>query len=51
MRARGVEFKWFGAPEPVAFTSRYEHWRYANPRTPAADRQGCWRALSTCACH
>lgn len=29
--ARGVELKWFGAPDPVAFTSRYEHWRYANP--------------------
>ncbi len=29
--ARGVELKWFGAPEPVAFTSRYEHWRYAAP--------------------
>jgi dTDP-4-amino-4,6-dideoxygalactose transaminase len=27
--ARGVELKWFGAPEPVAFTSRYDHWRYA----------------------
>ena len=30
--ARGVELKWFGAPEPVAFTSRYEHWRYAAPQ-------------------
>lgn len=29
--ARGVELKWFGAPEPVAFTSRYEHWAYARP--------------------
>ncbi len=29
--ARGVELKWFGAPDPVAFTSRYDHWRYANP--------------------
>lgn len=26
--ARGVELKWFGAPEPVGFTSRYDHWRY-----------------------
>lgn len=31
--ARGVELKWFGAPEPAAFTSKYEHWRYA-PSTP-----------------
>lgn len=30
--ARGVELKWFGAPDPVAFTSRYEHWRYADPQ-------------------
>ncbi|MCZ8336155.1 MAG: DegT/DnrJ/EryC1/StrS family aminotransferase [Rhodobacteraceae bacterium] len=29
--ARGVELKWFGASEPVAFTSRYDHWRYAAP--------------------
>jgi dTDP-4-amino-4,6-dideoxygalactose transaminase len=29
--ARGVELKWFGAPDPVAFTSRYDHWRYASP--------------------
>ncbi len=27
--ARGVELKWFGAPDPVAFTSRYDHWAYA----------------------
>ncbi|MDF1729783.1 MAG: DegT/DnrJ/EryC1/StrS family aminotransferase, partial [Sulfitobacter sp.] len=26
--ARGVELKWFGAPEPVGFTSRYDSWRY-----------------------
>ncbi|WGV17410.1 DegT/DnrJ/EryC1/StrS family aminotransferase [Fuscovulum ytuae] len=36
---RGVELKWFGAPEPVAFTSRYDHWRYASPTPlPATDR-------------
>lgn len=28
---RGVELKWFGADQPVAFTSRYDHWRYAAP--------------------
>jgi len=27
--ARGVELKWFGAADPVAFTSRYQHWGYA----------------------
>jgi dTDP-4-amino-4,6-dideoxygalactose transaminase len=36
---RGVELKWFGAPDPVAFTSRYEHWHYAAPRPlPQTDR-------------
>ncbi|MCU4653973.1 DegT/DnrJ/EryC1/StrS family aminotransferase [Roseibacterium sp. SDUM158016] len=38
-RLRGVELKWFGAEEPVAFTSRYDSWRYAPaqrlPRTDA----------------
>lgn len=29
--ARGVEVKWFGAPEPKAFTSRYDSWHYAAP--------------------
>jgi len=37
--ARGVELKWFGAAEPVAFTSRYDSWRYADPQPmPATDR-------------
>ncbi|AHM02558.1 Aminotransferase, DegT/DnrJ/EryC1/StrS family [Roseibacterium elongatum DSM 19469] len=31
--ARGVELKWFGAEEPVAFTSRYDSWRYAPPQS------------------
>lgn len=36
---RGVELKWFGAPEPVAFTSRYDSWRYAQPvAMPMTDR-------------
>ena len=37
--ARGVELKWFGAPDPVGFTSRHDSWRYAErqslPRTDA----------------
>ena len=37
--ARGVELKWFGAADPVAFTSRYQHWRYADPKPlPQTDR-------------
>ncbi len=37
--ARGVELKWFGAAEPVAFTSKYDSWQYA-PSAPmlASDR-------------
>ena len=36
---RGVELKWFGAPEPRAFTSRYDSWRYAEPQLlPQTDR-------------
>lgn len=37
--ARGVELKWFGAADPVAFTSRYVHWRYAGAQScPQTDR-------------
>ncbi|TMM54964.1 DegT/DnrJ/EryC1/StrS family aminotransferase [Sulfitobacter sabulilitoris] len=37
--ARGVELKWFGASEPVGFTSRYDSWRYVDtPAMPATDR-------------
>jgi len=37
--ARGVELKWFGAPEPAAFTSRYDSWAYAPQRPlPRTDR-------------
>jgi dTDP-4-amino-4,6-dideoxygalactose transaminase len=36
---RGVELKWFGGAEPVAFTSRYDSWRYAESvPMPASDR-------------
>lgn len=37
--ARGVELKWFGASEPVAFTSNHHSWRYVAPQTlPETDR-------------
>jgi dTDP-4-amino-4,6-dideoxygalactose transaminase len=37
--ARGVELKWFGAADPLGFTSRYAHWRYAAPDAlPQTDR-------------
>jgi dTDP-4-amino-4,6-dideoxygalactose transaminase len=37
--ARGVELKWFGNPDPVAFTSKYSSWSYAAPPAlPQTDR-------------
>ncbi|HHB80976.1 MAG TPA: aminotransferase class I/II-fold pyridoxal phosphate-dependent enzyme [Aliiroseovarius sp.] len=37
--ARGVELKWFGADVPAGFTSRYDHWRYADTGSlPQTDR-------------
>ncbi len=36
---RGVELKWFGPEEPVAFTSRHVSWRYVAPQSlPRTDR-------------
>ncbi len=29
----GVHIKWFGRPEPVGFTSRFDHWRYADEQS------------------
>ncbi len=31
---RGVEIKWFGAKEPVAFTSSWESWQYVKDAQP-----------------
>ena len=37
--ARGVELKWFGDAEPIAFTSRYDSWRYLERQSlPETDR-------------
>ena len=37
--ARGVELKWFGAAEPVGFTSCYDSWAYApSSLMPSSDR-------------
>ncbi|MEM9331908.1 MAG: aminotransferase class I/II-fold pyridoxal phosphate-dependent enzyme [Pseudomonadota bacterium] len=43
---RGVEIKWFGADEPVAFTSRYDSWQYFGdlpdlPQTKAVLSRTC----------
>ena len=38
-KAMGVELKWFGAPDPVGFTSNHHSWRYADPQfLPETDR-------------
>ena len=44
--ARGVELKWFGPEDPIAFTSRYDSWRYIDdmpslPRTLKALSTTC----------
>lgn len=37
--ARGVQLKWFGADNPVGFTSRHDSWRYVDPQVlPNTDR-------------
>ena len=37
--ARGVELKWFGDAEPIAFTSRYDSWCYLEQQSlPETDR-------------
>ncbi len=37
--ARGVELKWFGADQPVGFTSRHDSWRYVKRQDlPQTDR-------------
>lgn len=39
VKALGVELKWFGAAEPVAFTSSHHSWRYAGAHAlPQTDR-------------
>jgi len=36
---RGVELKWFGEPEPTAYTSRHDSWHYVKTQTlPETDR-------------
>jgi len=32
--SRGVDIKWFGGDEPVAFTSRYDSWQYLGDMDP-----------------
>ena len=35
----GVELKWFGASEPVAYTSRHDSWKYIKEQSlPCTDR-------------
>ena len=44
--ARGVDVKWFGADEPVAFTSRFDSWAlFWRSSRPAANPQGAFHNL------
>jgi len=37
--SRGVELKWFGEPEPTAYTSRHDSWHYVEQQDlPTSDR-------------
>jgi len=45
--ARGVDLKWFGAVEPVGFTSRYDSWTYA-PSSPMPSSDRVCMVLSIC---
>jgi dTDP-4-amino-4,6-dideoxygalactose transaminase len=41
-KALGVELKWFGASEPVAFTSNHHSWRYLQQQNlPETDAVQC----------
>jgi hypothetical protein len=31
---RGLYVKWFGLPEPIAFTSHFGHWHYLPEQAP-----------------
>ena len=42
--AHGVYLKWFGNDQPLGFTSRYDHWRYA-PEQSLAKTQMILRGL------
>ena len=36
---RGVELKWFGAEQPIGFTSRHDSWAYVEAQSvPNTDR-------------
>ena len=38
-KERGVELKWFGAEQPVGYTSRHDSWRYIDQQSlPQTDR-------------
>ncbi|MEJ5991828.1 aminotransferase class I/II-fold pyridoxal phosphate-dependent enzyme [Ramlibacter sp. PS3R-8] len=42
---RGLYIKWFGAPNPVAFTSNYEHWHYLDAKPDSPRSMGVLRQL------
>lgn len=42
---RGLHIKWFGADEPVGFTSVWQHWRYLGPLQPLPQTERVLSAL------
>ncbi len=42
---RGLHIKWFGADEPVGFTSVWQHWRYLGPPQPLPQTERVLSAL------
>lgn len=43
--AHGVHLKWFGRADPVGFTSRYSHWRYAGAQDEMRESDAILRRI------
>ena len=42
---RGLYIKWFGTPNPIAFTSNYEHWHYLSSKPDIPDSKAVLNQL------
>jgi dTDP-4-amino-4,6-dideoxygalactose transaminase len=42
---RGLYIKWFGTPNPIAFTSNYEHWHYLSSKPNIPDSKAVLNQL------
>ena len=43
--SRGLYIKWFGTPNPIAFTSNYEHWHYLSSKPDIPDSKAVLNQL------